>query len=149
MPTPDPTPEDPLSTALQHLLAAHTRTQGALARRLGTRATDVDTLEHLTIGPLGPGELARQLGVTPGAATQAVERLERRGHARRAPDPDDGRRVVVALTDEGRDTVLGHLMPALERLDDLHRDLDDDARAAILHYLEGATAAFLAVADER
>jgi DNA-binding MarR family transcriptional regulator len=29
-------------------------------------------------------------------------RLERRGHAARTPNPDDGRSFLIALTDEGR-----------------------------------------------
>lgn len=147
MAKPHDTPEDPLSTALQSLLAAHTRTQGALARRLGSRATDVDALEHLTLEDLGPSDLAYRLGVTPGAATQAVERLAGRGHVRRTPAADDGRRVVLSLTDEGRATVVGHLMPALIELDVLYAEFDEKERAAILRYLEGAATALLKAAQ--
>lgn len=38
--------------------------------------------------------------------SQAVTRLEGRGWARRAPDPDDGRYTLATLTDEGLDKVV-------------------------------------------
>ena len=49
-------------------------------------------------GGLTAGELARQVGVTTGAVTGALDRLERAGYARRVPDPGDRRRVRVEVT---------------------------------------------------
>lgn len=42
-------------------------------------------------------ELANGLGLTTGAVTGLIDRLEKAGLARRVPDPDDRRRVVVEL----------------------------------------------------
>ncbi len=39
--------------------------------------------------------------------THTAARLERRGWVRRTPAPDDGRGVVLALTDEGREALQG------------------------------------------
>ncbi|MER3439721.1 MAG: hypothetical protein C4346_20190, partial [Chloroflexota bacterium] len=66
------------------------------------------------------GELARQLHVTPAVVTGLIDRLERRGYVRRATGAEDRRRVVLSLTDEGRqardgleerliDALAGHL----------------------------------------
>jgi DNA-binding MarR family transcriptional regulator len=50
------------------------------------------------------GALAEQLGVTAGALTSRIDRLEERALVRRVPDSEDRRSTWVALTDEGRAT---------------------------------------------
>ena len=47
-------------------------------------------------------ELAEACRLTSGAMTNRIDRLERAGLAQRAPDPADGRRVLVRLTAQGR-----------------------------------------------
>jgi DNA-binding MarR family transcriptional regulator len=44
------------------------------------------------------GELARELRLSTGAVTALVDRLERAGYARRVPDPEDRRRVLIEVT---------------------------------------------------
>jgi DNA-binding MarR family transcriptional regulator len=46
--------------------------------------------------------LARLTGLTTGAITAALDRLEKSGLARRVADPHDRRKVLVELTDAGR-----------------------------------------------
>ncbi len=68
---------------------------------------------------LSAGELMRTAMVTSGAITQRLDRLEARGLVRRGPHPDDGRVVLVSLTDEGRhlvDRVLPDHLATEERL---------------------------------
>ncbi|TXG80418.1 MAG: MarR family transcriptional regulator [Thermomicrobiales bacterium] len=48
------------------------------------------------------GDVARRLMVTPAVVTGLIDRLERRGYVRRINSTDDRRRVLLALTDEGR-----------------------------------------------
>jgi DNA-binding MarR family transcriptional regulator len=52
-------------------------------------------------GASSPGELARLWQVTPAVITGVIDRLERRQLVRREPDPDDRRRLRLALTDTG------------------------------------------------
>jgi DNA-binding MarR family transcriptional regulator len=52
-------------------------------------------------GAASPGELARLWQVTPAVITGIVDRLERRGLLRRDPDPNDRRRLRLALTESG------------------------------------------------
>ncbi|MGH2456251.1 MAG: MarR family winged helix-turn-helix transcriptional regulator [Candidatus Limnocylindria bacterium] len=54
---------------------------------------------------LTPTELYRSLLVSSGLMTSRIVRLEQAGLVRRVPDPADGRSVLVALTDEGRELV--------------------------------------------
>jgi DNA-binding MarR family transcriptional regulator len=52
-------------------------------------------------GPARASEVARALGVTPAATTDALDRLERRTLVRRSPDPKDRRGVRIRLTPAG------------------------------------------------
>jgi DNA-binding MarR family transcriptional regulator len=56
----------------------------------------------LADGPMGMAELARCFGVEKAALTGLVDRVERRGLARRAAVPGDRRALQVTLTDAGQ-----------------------------------------------
>ena len=67
---------------------------------------------------LTPTALMAQTLVTSGAMTNRINRLEARGLVSRQADPEDGRRVVVALSDPGRkvvDRALDDLLSAEQR----------------------------------
>lgn len=49
------------------------------------------------------GDLIRQLGVSKQAASQLIDTLVIRGYLQRRVDPDDRRRMLIELTDRGRD----------------------------------------------
>lgn len=70
------------------------------AERLGVNETDLHCLNIIeTSGGLTAGELAAQAGLTNGAITGVLDRLEKAGFARRVADPADRRRVHVKVTD--------------------------------------------------
>jgi DNA-binding MarR family transcriptional regulator len=52
-------------------------------------------------GPTTPGALARQEQISPQSMGATLGALEARGLIERAPDPDDGRRAVMSITDAG------------------------------------------------
>ena len=52
-------------------------------------------------GAAFPSEVARQLRVAPAVVTGLLDRLEQRGYVRRLADPNDRRRLRLALTDGG------------------------------------------------
>jgi DNA-binding MarR family transcriptional regulator len=69
------------------------------AERLGVNRTDLHCLNIIqNAGGLTAGELAAEAGLTSGAVTGVIDRLERVGFARRVADPDDRRRVKVEVT---------------------------------------------------
>jgi DNA-binding MarR family transcriptional regulator len=69
------------------------------ADRLGINHTDLHCLNIIeNSGSLTAGELAARSGLTAGAVTGVVDRLERAGFARRVSDPSDRRRVNVEVT---------------------------------------------------
>jgi len=53
-------------------------------------------------GSRTPGVLARYLELSSGAMTSRLDALERAGHIRRVPDPEDRRSVLIEITDAGR-----------------------------------------------
>ena len=68
----------------------------ASAEAAGLNTTDWHALSVLGLaGRLTAGELAERTGLTTGATTRLIDRLERAGHVRRVVDPADRRRVNV------------------------------------------------------
>ena len=69
------------------------------AQRLGVNETDLHCLNIIeNAGGVTAGELATQAGLTTGAVTGVIDRLEKKGFARRVSDPADRRRVKVEVT---------------------------------------------------
>ena len=70
------------------------------AARLGVSATDLHCLNIVeSRHGLTAGELAVESGLTTGAVTAVIDRLERAGYARRLRDERDRRKVKVEVTD--------------------------------------------------
>lgn len=75
----------------------------AVADTLGLNRTDMRCLDILERERrLTAGQLAAQTGLTTGAVTTVIDRLEQAGHARRVRDTDDRRRIYVELSEETR-----------------------------------------------
>ncbi len=75
----------------------------AVADAIGLNRTDMRCLDVIDReGPIPAGRLADATGLTTGAITTVLDRLERAGHARRVRDAGDRRRVLVELTPEAR-----------------------------------------------
>jgi DNA-binding MarR family transcriptional regulator len=67
-----------------------------VAELMGIHPTDIIALTFLKeVGETTAGELAKVMGLTTGATTAAIDRLERAGWAVRTIDPRDRRRVIV------------------------------------------------------
>jgi DNA-binding MarR family transcriptional regulator len=68
----------------------------AIADRLGLGTADWKCLDVLLkSGPVSAGQLAELTGLSTGAITGIVDRLEHAGHVRRERDPADRRRVII------------------------------------------------------
>ena len=71
----------------------------AIAERLDVTSTELEVLGTLVArGPLTAGEISQRTGLTSGAVTRLIDRLEQRGSVRRRPDADDRRKVRVEIT---------------------------------------------------
>ena len=97
---------DVLRGTIDHLAFFHS----AIADRVGLNTTDYLCLQLLLRqGPQTAGELAEQVGITSGAVTGLLDRLERTGYAVRTQDPEDRRSVIVS-------PVRGKVLAAIEPL---------------------------------
>jgi DNA-binding MarR family transcriptional regulator len=72
-----------------------------VAVRFGLSESDIEALEVLIdTGASTAGRLSELMGLTTGAVTRVIDRLEQAGYVRRIPDPTDRRRVIVELVPE-------------------------------------------------
>lgn len=65
------------------------------------------------IGPMSQNHLGREAAMDAATVKGVVDRLVREGLVETAPDPDDRRRVTVALTAAGRDLFQAQLAAAV------------------------------------
>ena len=101
-----------------------------VADRLGLNRTDLRCLDWLFDGPKTAGQLAAATGLSSAATTTLLDRLERRGLVRRVRDAVDRRKVLVEMTEAGRqqtDTFYAPLAQAGARM--LERFTDDQLTA--------------------
>jgi DNA-binding MarR family transcriptional regulator len=83
----------------EELRQAADRLDEAVAAQVGLNRTDLRCLGIIyRRGRLTAGELADESGLTPGAITTVLDRMERSGFANRVADPADRRRVLVVST---------------------------------------------------
>ncbi|MBO9713626.1 MAG: MarR family transcriptional regulator [Sphingomonas sp.] len=70
--------------------------QEAISRQLGVSAAERKCLSVLwDLGVATPGQLLAATGLSSGAITGIVDRLERAGYARREPNPNDRRSLLI------------------------------------------------------
>src|SRR5436189_41998 len=82
------------------------RLKKRVGRVTGLGVSETQALSYLAIhGDRGQNDLGTDLGITSGASTALVDRLERQGIAERYAHPSDRRRVVVRLTSKGHDVL--------------------------------------------
>jgi DNA-binding MarR family transcriptional regulator len=83
---------------------------------VGVNPTDLGALCLLLLhGPAPAGRLAELTGLTTGAVTGVIDRLERGGFVRRELDPADRRKVIVVPDAERVDRDLFPHFPSLQR----------------------------------
>ena len=114
----------------------------ALAERLGINVTDLRALEVVIDEPgLTAGRLAERTGLTTGAVTGVVDRLERSGFLERRPDPADRRSVTIQPV-AARTAALAEARASADTgLERLLESQAPEQRAAILEFLDRASSA--------
>lgn len=113
----------------------------AVAAFLGINRTDGRCLDVIDRrGTVGAGELAAATGLSTGATTTALDRLERAGLVRRVRDAGDRRRVLVELTGEARRRIAQVFDPVAAEGAGLLAGYAPAELAAVRRFLEDDTA---------
>lgn len=117
------------ATALGQSFAA------AVAAKVGLSPGDLDYLEIIGFrGRLTAGELAAATGLTTGAITGIVDRLEKAGFVRRERDRDDRRRVFVVAEPIAVERAALHYRALAKAIDRLTATYTDKDVALLLDY---------------
>jgi DNA-binding MarR family transcriptional regulator len=66
--------------------------------------------------PLTPSQIGERMFVSSATMTGVIDQLEYRGWARRQPNPDDRRSVLVEVTDEGK-AITDQLLPGIRKIE--------------------------------
>lgn len=115
----------------------------AAAGQVKMTVTDMQVIDLLdTMGAATAGQLADLTGLTTGAITGMINRLEEAGFVTRERDPGDARRVIVRLA-TGKDATqeLGRIFASLGNAwEDLALQYDDAQIAFLLEFLKRSNA---------
>lgn len=113
-----------------------------ISRRVRFESTDeiaphqFSVLARLEDGPLTPRALADIEKVSAPSMTRTVGCLVDDGLAERHDDPDDGRRVLVELTEQGRSTLLATRRRRGRWMSERVRELSADEQATLAEATE-------------
>lgn len=120
----------------------------AVAEYAGLHQTDQECLDLLDwAGPLTAGEIGVHLGLTSGAVTGLVDRLESGRWVRRERDPNDRRRVIVHLSSERADDLWPLYEPLATAIDTYRDGLDARDLRVVVEFLEFANETIASATD--
>jgi len=134
-----------LTRLLQDYAAEAGRLTQVFAERQAMHTTDLYALLAVlradTDGePLTPGRLGDHLGLSSGATTALVDRLERAGHVRRSRDDRDRRRVTLHDGEAARPVAGAFFGPLDGRMERVLAGYSDAELAAARRFLADMTA---------
>ncbi|MER6440084.1 MULTISPECIES: MarR family winged helix-turn-helix transcriptional regulator [unclassified Streptomyces] len=109
----------------------------AFAGEHGLHATDVQALAAILDAPqpLTPGRLRDHLGLTSGAVTACLDRLERAGHIRRVRESPDRRVVHLHYVAEARTVARAHFRPLAEVTERVRDRFGEEELSVVLRFL--------------
>ncbi len=142
VPAPRPRRADLLETldrVLRQVSAQSVLISDTIAGQVGLNSTDLECLDLLLLaGPTTAGRLAAHTGLTTGAMTAVLDRLERARFVRRRRDATDRRLVRVEVLPRAIETLQPFYTPLAAAMSQLHGSYGDRELAVIVDYLSRA-----------
>lgn len=130
---------DTLDRVLRRVSAQSVLISDTVASHVGLNSTDLECLDLLFLaGPTTAGQLAAHAGLTTGAMTAVIDRLERARFVRRAHDLRDRRRVLVEVLPRTLERIQPLYDPLAAAMVRLHRTYSVRDLAVIVGYLSRA-----------
>jgi DNA-binding MarR family transcriptional regulator len=128
-----------LDAALRRVNAQAVLISQAVATKAGLSSTDLECLDLLHLERAAtPSRLAAVTGLTTGAVSVMVDRLERRRFVRRRPNPSDARSVLVEVMPEAAKSLQPLYAPLAQSMAAVNERYSDDQLALVLDYLTRA-----------
>jgi DNA-binding MarR family transcriptional regulator len=113
----------------------------AVAERVGMHQTDIETMDLLnTLGPMTAGELSARTGLSSGATTRLIDRLERAGYVRRRSDEADRRCVIIEPVPENLEQLGALFQPMADGLAELWSTFDNTELDVIIDFARRSNA---------
>jgi DNA-binding MarR family transcriptional regulator len=129
-----------LDWALRGLSTATVLAATTIAQKAGLGTNDFRCAELLVRrGPLTAGQLAEAAGLTTGAITGIVDRLEKAGWARREADPRDRRRVIIHAGPQDTAAVAGLYDAHMRALEQLLAQYSEEQLTLLLDFVRRLT----------
>jgi DNA-binding MarR family transcriptional regulator len=133
-----PTVDPQVETIVSSLSRVARRMAVAYGRQLtvlGITSAEWEVLKALVVSgspyQLGPGELAKRLGLTPAAMTHRIDRMVAEDLVTRERDEANRVRVIIELTANGRDKWLESMRMAAVFEEDLLQDVGAEERTVL------------------
>ncbi|MGK4583566.1 MarR family winged helix-turn-helix transcriptional regulator [Kitasatospora sp. HPMI-4] len=133
-----PTVDPQVETIVSTLSRVARRMSVAYDRQLtvlGITSAEWEVLKALVVSGspyrMGPGELAKRLGLTPAAMTHRIDRMVAEGLVTRERDEANRVRVIIELTEEGRDKWLESMRMAAVFEEELLQDITQAERPGL------------------
>ena len=123
--------------ALRQILRATEINSRALAKSSGLTPSQLILLQVLSkSGQETAGSIAKEVSLSQATVTTLIDKLEARGLVTRNRDPQDKRRVIVEMTNEGRSTLEDAPGSLQERFELRFKGLEDWEQSFLVAALE-------------
>jgi DNA-binding MarR family transcriptional regulator len=124
-------------------LGAASEFDEGLAKTLKLSRTDMRCLDLIgRDGPLTAGQLAAESGLTTGAVTFILDRLEEGGMVTRRRDTEDRRRVWVEIVPQARERLQGLQRPVAEEMRQVAQRFKAEELAVVRDFMRQAKEVF-------
>ncbi|ADU93792.1 MarR family winged helix-turn-helix transcriptional regulator [Geobacillus sp. Y412MC52] len=108
----------------------------SIAKQCGLNETDHKCLDYIIRnGPVTAGQIMAYTGLTSGAVTGIINRLEEKGYVRRSKDAEDKRKVLVEAIPESMARIDALFEPVMEDTIRLLRCYSEEELAVILDFV--------------
>ncbi|WP_235968124.1 MarR family winged helix-turn-helix transcriptional regulator [Streptomyces mesophilus] len=126
-----------LAVQLRRMNGEINRVVHGFAATQGLHATDVQALAAILDAeePLTPGRLREHLGLTSGAVTACLDRLERAGHVRRSRDSADRRVVHLHYVNDAQRTARAFFRPLAAAATEARTGFTDAELTVVVRFL--------------
>jgi DNA-binding MarR family transcriptional regulator len=132
-----------LRSEITGYLGAATQFDEGVAKRLKLSRTDLRCLDLIArLGPVTAGRLAEETGLSTGAVTFMLDRLEEAGMVTRRRDTEDRRRVWAEIVPSALERLQGLQKPVAEEMREVAQRFKTDELAAVRDFMRAAREVF-------